>query len=371
MTSSIGPGIYGPDATGIRAAPRIVVGNALAGDSSSEVDFLDTGNCAGLNAAIIAANAGPYDVWVRPGTLDLSLVGAPAILTSPADGVRIRGAGKGLVTIRSQAVGEQRIWRITNDRIEISGFTFFLQDGDGTGVLNDLVVLDGNECRLEDCEFAVDPLIDPNNTAVTHLLEIGGDFNQIVKCFGGHLGQNLPGFNAVSGADLTAFFCDEITDFVLCRVWGADIAYILGGGRAVDCESRSSNRIGFQILGGTNAKLITPEIHDAPEIGIQVLAGGTDLLISSPRLSLNPGAIGIEINGDRTQIEGGAIDEVTIGIDCYSDNNQIEGINIEASATGIVFNGGSDNNIEIGAQINAPTPIDDLGFNNDISHNQP
>lgn len=69
---------------GVSAAPRtakFIVGNALNGDTLDVCDFLDPGNCTGIEAALAAGVAlnGPFDVWLRPGDYDLTAVGAPTL----------------------------------------------------------------------------------------------------------------------------------------------------------------------------------------------------------------------------------------------------------------------------------------------------
>ena len=76
----------------VRAAPSIVVGNVLSGDTSSDCDYLDTGNGNLLRVAILAATDGT-DVYIRPGYYNFNLPDGPTgPITIPA-GVKVIGAG--------------------------------------------------------------------------------------------------------------------------------------------------------------------------------------------------------------------------------------------------------------------------------------
>jgi len=82
----------------------IVVGNFVAGDTSNDCDYLDTGNGAQLDAALTAAAINDDDVFIRRGTYDLGAPGAPTKFTIPS-GVRVVGAGKRQVTLKARAAG--------------------------------------------------------------------------------------------------------------------------------------------------------------------------------------------------------------------------------------------------------------------------
>jgi len=83
----------------------IVVGNSVAGDTSDDCDYLDTGNGVQLQAALTAAGTNDVDVFIRRGTYDLGGAGASGNkLTIPA-GVRVIGAGRGQTFIQTRANG--------------------------------------------------------------------------------------------------------------------------------------------------------------------------------------------------------------------------------------------------------------------------
>jgi hypothetical protein len=85
------------------------VGNQTAGDVATEVDYLDTGNGAQLAAAITAAGVGTArDVWIRPGTYNLDLVGAPVGPITVPSNIMVRGAGRSLTRIETKDAGDGR-----------------------------------------------------------------------------------------------------------------------------------------------------------------------------------------------------------------------------------------------------------------------
>lgn len=124
--------------------PAIVVGNSVAGDTSDVCDYLDIGDGAQLNAALTAAaGASPVkDVWIRPGTYDLSQGGSPAGPLS-VDGVMCRGAGRESVTIQTKTVGDVRAFLI-EDGGELEDVSILVPKAtsDYTGSAAGIVTLD-------------------------------------------------------------------------------------------------------------------------------------------------------------------------------------------------------------------------------------
>jgi hypothetical protein len=86
----------GPD---LRTA-ALIIGNQLSGDTLNTCDYLDSGNGAELKTRIEAAGSGT-DVYVRPGTYDYNNPGGPTGRITIPVGVRVRGAGRAHVTVRS------------------------------------------------------------------------------------------------------------------------------------------------------------------------------------------------------------------------------------------------------------------------------
>jgi hypothetical protein len=85
-----------------RQEPYLIVGNALAGDTSLVCDILDPGDGTGIQTALSAAGYDPLlnisrDVYVRPGEYFIS-GNSPITLNIP-DGAKLRGAGRGRTII--------------------------------------------------------------------------------------------------------------------------------------------------------------------------------------------------------------------------------------------------------------------------------
>lgn len=108
-------GIFIPNAAGgggggKEFAPKYVVGNSAAGDTLANCDFLDTGNGQGIAAACTAAAGARGDIWIRPGTYNLTLGGAPTVAFAVPPGVTVHGAGEGLVIIVGRTSGDMRVF---------------------------------------------------------------------------------------------------------------------------------------------------------------------------------------------------------------------------------------------------------------------
>lgn len=103
--SQTGSGPTPPGDSQDRFAPKYLVGNTQAPYNDSAVAYNtdgfryipDTGNGAGIAAALLAANAGAGgvagDVWIRPGTYNFGLTDSPVTPLTIPSGVRVQGAG--------------------------------------------------------------------------------------------------------------------------------------------------------------------------------------------------------------------------------------------------------------------------------------
>lgn len=124
-----------------RFAPKYLVGNVPNGDSATAyssggfVYIPDPGNGTGIAAAITAATASPGDIWIRPGTYNLTLAGAPASPYAVPSGVLVRGAGNSTV-INGRLTGNQTVFTLATTselrdlRINVIGeFNSILGDG--------------------------------------------------------------------------------------------------------------------------------------------------------------------------------------------------------------------------------------------------
>jgi len=121
-----GPPPPGPD----HQFPAIIVGNALAGDTTDVCDILDPGDGTGLQSALTTAAYGTIgnfaqDVYARPG------VYGPATFNVPA-GVRLLGAGRGR-TILSVADGLTSV-DLDGDGGELADVTIAVNTANLSGV---------------------------------------------------------------------------------------------------------------------------------------------------------------------------------------------------------------------------------------------
>lgn len=124
-------------------APKYLVGNVLNGDSATAYSaggfdyYPDTGNGAGIAAALAAAATVPGDIWVRPGTYNFTAAGAPAAALTVPTGVRLIGSGPSTV-LTGRLTGDQTLFNLAassemhNLRINVIG----VQSGTGPGVVN-------------------------------------------------------------------------------------------------------------------------------------------------------------------------------------------------------------------------------------------
>lgn len=333
------------------AAPKIVVGNTGAGDVISQVDFLDSGNGAQLAAALAAAD-GDNDVYIRPGTYDLSAAGAPAAPLAIPTGVRVRGAGREHVTIVSPAAGEQVTINMPNARAVLSDLTVRLASGDGTGVGTEgVITVDGANCVLEHVQVEVDPAIVVGDVSLRSAFFIDGDNYRLIQCDAGSQAENIPSWDAVPSA-FHGFTLDVSVDVDGfsdgCRVYGADNGFNIttSGHTLWGCSSDAADDVGFLILG----TLVGLHHCRATTTGIPVsLTAGADTNIVA-HCHLDPPGTGTGIlltTSDENTIHGNFIAGALTGIDLVdSDGNNISENQIElaAAGTGIDLDATSDDN---------------------------
>lgn len=119
-----------PSSAGVgRTYYTIVVGNALEGDTLDSCNYLDPGDCTGLDAAITAAYDLKATIFVRRGTYTMPAAHAPWDLTTTT---RILGEGPGQ-TIIEAPVGDAshmpwRVFKLSGSFSELSDFGIFVPD---------------------------------------------------------------------------------------------------------------------------------------------------------------------------------------------------------------------------------------------------
>ena len=152
-----------------RFAPKYLVGNTANGDSPTAYSLdgfqyiPDPGDGTGIQTALGAAAAVPGDVWIRPGTYDLSL--NPGAVVCPMvvpPGVLVQGAGGGetasgggATTIKSQAGPfSQEIFTlgagcsVLNMNLQANGTSEY-----ATGLPYALLKITGGGCILDGVTF--------------------------------------------------------------------------------------------------------------------------------------------------------------------------------------------------------------------------
>jgi len=144
-------------------APKYIVGNSAAGDTIFVCDFLDTGNGAGVAAALAAAAGTPGDVWIRPGVYNFGAVGAPAMPLTVPSSVRLVGAGgrgsagtgfgsDALVTFVADTVTTQDVL-VLGDGASVEEIRFALAQQAGAAVGTGVVRMEGELSAVRRCSF--------------------------------------------------------------------------------------------------------------------------------------------------------------------------------------------------------------------------
>jgi parallel beta-helix repeat protein len=173
-----------PAPSDFRSAPKYVVGNVPNGDSASAYAangffyFPDTGDGAGIAAALAAAAAVVGDVWVRPGTYDLS-AGSVAVPMQIAANVSLHGAGQGATIILSKQNPDSQQAFECQAGVAISDVTIST-NGSSTysGVTSyAMVKATGGGVKLQDVSFTLQTTESGGSTGLRHafLLDTGGN----------------------------------------------------------------------------------------------------------------------------------------------------------------------------------------------------
>ncbi len=143
--SQTGGGPPPPPSSQDRFAPKYLVGNTNNGDSAVGYNtggfryIPDTGDGAGIALALTQPN-GPGDVWIRPGTYDLSQPGSPSAPLVIPKGTRVQGAGLGSTTIGAKfGSGENQSVFIVSDAAQLRDLQIFVKTSAGGGA-DDYVV---------------------------------------------------------------------------------------------------------------------------------------------------------------------------------------------------------------------------------------
>lgn len=382
--SSGGGGTSGTD----HFAPRIIVGNVLAGDPSTDqvAPFRyipDPGDGSGIALALSEAAAGQGDVFIRSGTY--TLPSGTAVLDVPAD-VTLRGAGWD--TVINGADDQRAVFRVA-ERATLADLRIVMPVP-AEGATGDLVVeLTGSNAGSATAQ----------NLYVDASFELIADLNESLIGGIGTL-ASPPGVIGPRALDCVVLgsvysFLDPTfqRQFACYSFPDADQAVIRGQGlfgdyllRLTDSASRclvdlQGENYRTAVLSGTWHQLrltgITfafsfvgdPTPYAVQGIGLQrcdmtIVVQGSDIDPSVQALVLDENSIGNRI----------ALTCETYGTGATVDGskNVLSGISVDAglgaATDGIVFTAASSDNVLIGGVLDALTPITDAGTTNEIAH---
>lgn len=348
-------------------APWVVVGNELAGDTIADCDILDTGNGAGIAAAIALAGPSQSDVWIRPGTYDLGAAGGPGSLTIQPT-MTVRGAGPFSTTIVASDTTRRAI---VVDTYALLENLYVTANGAAAGAVGaGLVELrEGAQCRRV---YTFLSIVNADET-----LRAGFDFQSFgagcEECFS--YGASYTTFNP---ATTTYFACYRDTYNIgsdiaqppnrveNCRSEGGDIGYYSEGSTEFNaCVSvfatyrgaRLAGRSGASIIGG-NYGLI--EQLGVTQIGIEI--GGSSQAESRARRA--------RVVGAKVYLADGFVTPMAEGIringrGCVVHANEVTGATISYRLAG-----DSENCLVVGnIGETGSTLVQDDGTTNEVAHN--
>jgi len=236
---------------------RIVVGNALAGDTVDDVDFLDTGNGAGVAAALASAGASvtPTDVYVKSGIYDVSLAGAPVLPMAIPEGLMLWGAGEGIGSGNGtifRASGTQRALFVAGDDVTLQHIGIEVPAATA-GAVGTSVIFGGLRLNAQHLQFlftGVGVNADESLTAALRLQTQASLDDVVVTGLGYSTVAGTLACIAINGPPGNNVICDG------CFVTGLDNGYVmLNGNRAIFTGCRAGQHTagaGFILLGGAN-----------------------------------------------------------------------------------------------------------------------
>lgn len=381
--SSGGGGTSGTD----HFAPRIIVGNVLAGDPSADqvAPFRyipDPGDGSGIALALSEAAADQGDVFVRSGTY--TLPSGTAVLDVPAD-VTLRGAGWD--TVINGADDQRAVFRVA-ERATLADLRIVMPVP-AAGATGDLVVeMTGSNAGSATVENVYvdataglsaqldESLIGGIGTAAGAPGAVGP---RVIDCV--VLGSVYSFQDPASVNRQFACYSFPDADQAVIRGQGLFGDYLLRlTGSASRClvdlqgeNYRTAILSGtwhqLRLTGITFAFSFDPTPYAVHGVNMQrcdltAVVQGSDINPSVQALVLDENSVGnrvaltCETYGTGATVEG--------------SKNILSGISVDAglgSATdGVVFTVASSNNVLIGGVLDALTPITDAGTTNEIAH---
>lgn len=303
----ISAGGGGGGATPDRFAPKYLVGNTSNGDTASVAGLAagfsyipDPGDGTGIALAIAAATALPGDIWIRPGTYDLTQPTSPIAPFSVPNSVVVRGTGNTTV-IRGRLSGDQRVFTLASSselrdiRINCIG----VQDGTGDA----LVECSGgvaSPSRLERVDFQLTRLAGSTGTIRAAVATTLGSA-ELTNCrflLSGNIGET-----AVGG---------------LCAVFG-DSGSFTHSFRCIVRASTPPYDCGFVASGAARFEVSECNVTLADFAAVHMEAGSL-LLVSDSTLSTDVGGDAIYSSGSRGVI---SCNEINGNVDTSGGSNHI------------------------------------------------
>jgi len=302
------------------------VGNALAGDTAADCDFLDTGNGAGVAAALAATAGTTADVGIKTGVYDFSLPGAPVLPLAVPAAVRLHGSG------RTALAGGP-----------VTGTTFLM-----TPIERALFTV-GTVGRVSDFTVILPAAATPAVSGISVIDLVSGSprAEHIQIDFEG--GENNPDETLLQafrlGPGASAFDCGTRADGGYSRLGGLLAAFQMESStRILDCDGDNLD-IGYRAV-GSNYELV--DCRAVNNRGNSFQLGGSDGIADACRANRDLTGTGFFVTGFRTNITGCEANGTgagTHGIRCLpgSDGSVIANNTlINNTIVGLSVEGGSD-----------------------------
>lgn len=255
---SIGPtGPVGPTGRDVQTA-RIVVGNALVGDTTETCDFLDPGDGSGIEAALMAVGptATNTDVFVKSGTYDVSS-GAVALPLVIPPHLRFRGAAQSAPSTPPYSgttfvLGPtQRTLLTVGTLSRVSDFTVIVPPAANGATGTTVIDLVGPSVRAEQIQLDfTGPAENASETLQSGFrVGIGGDIR-----FCGTRASS--GYTTGTG-DLVGFAVASSTRVLSCDAQGLDLGFfvIAENFELINCRAIDNRVASFAASSSTNGVL--------------------------------------------------------------------------------------------------------------------
>jgi len=141
-------------------APAIIVGNAAAGDTAADCDFLENGDGTAIPLAILVAQGGmPKDIWIRPGGYqwDAMAAGFESQTITISAPITIRGAGRSMVQIQGNSLDRGMFDLDENATIMDLTITVPVYGVSGSIATHPVILTRGNAIRVDVNASSINP----------------------------------------------------------------------------------------------------------------------------------------------------------------------------------------------------------------------